>query len=246
MLDRVVYIAAAFLEKYSGAIRGKGFGSFSIGQEVAASFKAIGHAPQLVIDVGGNIGQYALAVRSRAPEADVHVFEPSATNVALLAATFAGDEKVTVVPIALSDRAGVSKLFADHPGSGLGSLTRRRLHHFDVEMNHFEDVELMTLDHYWSGVLGGRTIDLLKIDVEGHELAVLRGAQRALEKTSVIQLEFGGCNIDTRTFFQDLYYYLTPLGFRIFRITPIGVESIQSYTEDCECFKTTNFIAVRQ
>lgn len=245
MLDRIVYKAAACLEKYSGAIRGKGFGSFSIGQEVAASIKAIGHTPQLVVDVGGNVGEYALAVRSRAPKADVHVFEPSATNVALLTSTFAGDQKVTVVPLALSDQAGVSKLFADHPGSGLGSLTRRRLDHFDVEMNHFEEVALTTLDQYWSSVLGERAIDLLKIDVEGHELAVLRGAQRALERTSVIQLEFGGCNIDTRTFFQDVYYYLIPRGFRIFRITPLGLESIQKYTEDCECFKTTNFLAVR-
>ena len=45
-------------------------------------------------------------------------------------------------------------------------------------------------------------IDLLKLDVEGHELYLL-SAKKFISKISVIQFEFGGCNIDTRTYFRD-------------------------------------------
>jgi hypothetical protein len=83
------------------------------------------------------------------------------------------------------------------------------------------------------------------MDVEGHELSVLKGGLANLEKIKVIQFEFGGCNIDTRTFFQDFWYTLTPLGFSIFRISPSGRIKIERYSEEEEYFKTSNFIAAR-
>ncbi|WP_445778772.1 hypothetical protein [Shewanella sp.] len=44
---------------------------------------------------------------------------------------------------------------------------------------------------------------MIKIDIEGHELSVLKVFGAAIEATKVIQFEFGDCNIDTRTYFQD-------------------------------------------
>lgn len=35
-----------------------------------------------------------------------------------------------------------------------------------------------------------------------------------------VTFEFGGCNIDTRTYFQDYWYFFKTFGFRVFRITP--------------------------
>jgi hypothetical protein len=84
------------------------------------------------------------------------------------------------------------------------------------------------------------------MDVEGHELDVLQGAELALSNIEIIQFEFGGCNIDTRTFLQDFWYLLSERGYELFRLTPRGIKKITKYTENDEVFSTTNFVAVRK
>ena len=105
---------------------------------------------------------------------------------------------------------------------------------------------MKTLDEYCRNN-AVTSIDLLKIDVEGHELDVLEGARAMFSNTSVkfVQFEFGGCNIDTRTFIQDFFYFFKPFGFEIYRITPSGYcQHLPVYKETYEQFITTNFLAV--
>ena len=83
------------------------------------------------------------------------------------------------------------------------------------------------------------------MDIEGHELDALRGFGEALKHIDVIQFEFGGCNIDTRTFFQDFWYFFQKEGFEIYRITPFDLVKIESYQESEEYFVTTNYLAKR-
>ena len=89
-------------------------------------------------------------------------------------------------------------------------------------------------------------IHFLKMDVEGNELNILNGAKRMIENDSIdfIQFEFGGCNIDSRTFFQD-FFYLLKERYRIYRILKNGLYPIDSYSEKYEIFITTNYLAQR-
>jgi len=135
-------------------------------------------------------------------------------------------------------------LFSDNPGSGMGSLTKRKLDHFNIAFEKSEAVEIIRFEEYWRENLEKRAIDLVKIDIEGHELNALRGFGDAINNTKVIQFEFGGCNIDTRTFFQDFWYFFNERNFAIFRITPFGSQYIDKYRESAEFFSTTNFLAV--
>jgi hypothetical protein len=84
------------------------------------------------------------------------------------------------------------------------------------------------------------------MDIEGNELSALRGFGKALQVTKVLQFEFGGCNIDTRTFFQDFWYFFKENNFDIYRITPFGSDPILQYTELDECFTIANYIAVNK
>jgi len=95
-------------------------------------------------------------------------------------------------------------------------------------------------------VLQRRTIDIAKLDIEGHELAALQGFGDAIRATKIIQFEFGGANIDTRTYFQDYWYFFKEHGFDLFRITPFGHQAIPAYREADEFFSTTNFLAVNR
>jgi len=90
---------------------------------------------------------------------------------------------------------------------------------------------------------------LLKLDIEGHELDALIGASKMFEKGAIemCTFEFGGCNIDTRTFFQDFYYYFTNFNLMLHRMTPSGfLAPIVKYKEVYEQFRTTNYLALKK
>ncbi len=153
--------------------------------------------------------------------------------------------------LALSNVNGKQKLYYDTPGSALASLTKRRLEHFNTSMNHSEIVETTRFDDFWKTTdtylkNPNTIIDYVKIDVEGHELDVLEGFGNLLDKIGIIQFEFGGTNIDTRTYFQDFWYLFKDkkYDFSIYRIAPNGLIPINKYVETDEYFSTTNYIAV--
>jgi len=232
------------LERAAAYAQGKGYGATTVAREVTLLRKLLCMTPSLAVDVGGNVGNYTAELRRRNPALEIHTFEPSETNLTRLAERFRGDERITLVPLALSDRAGSATLYSNELGSGLASLTQRRLAHFDIAFNSKETIKTVRFEDYWREQLQSRPLDMVKIDIEGHELAALKGFGAALDLTRVVQFEFGGCNIDTRTYFQDFWYFFQDRGFDIYRVAPLGAQRISRYRESDEYFLTTNFIAV--
>jgi FkbM family methyltransferase len=201
--------------------------------------------PLTVFDVGANVGGYANAViRQLGGQLSLYCFEPSKATFQRLSEALSGAGNVRLLNIGLSDVNGSLVLYTDTPCSGLASFYHRRLDHFGNSMPISEDVTTRTLDSF-CGEHGINHINFLKLDVEGHELRVLEGARELIANSWIdfIQFEFGGCNIDSRTFFQDFYYLLNPK-FRIYRILRNGLASIDHYRETLEQFVTTNFLAV--
>jgi FkbM family methyltransferase len=179
------------------------------------------------------------------------MFEPSTTHKELYKKSFENMSNVKINYLALSNVNGKQKLYYDTPGSALASLTKRRLEHFNTSMNHSEIVETTRFDDFWKTTdtylkNPNTIIDYVKIDVEGHELDVLEGFGNLLDKIGIIQFEFGGTNIDTRTYFQDFWYLFKDkkYDFSIYRIAPNGLIPINKYVETDEYFSTTNYIAV--
>jgi hypothetical protein len=89
-----------------------------------------------------------------------------------------------------------------------------------------------------------KIIDYVKIDVEGNELKVLQGFGDIIKNVKLIQFEFGGCNIDTRTYFQDFWYFFKDNNFSLYIISQSGPVKIENYSEPYEYFSTTNYIAL--
>jgi hypothetical protein len=139
-----------------------------------------------------------------------------------------------------------STLYSYETDSGLASVYHRRLDHIGLNICGTEEVEIQKLDDFCAKNNINR-IHLLKIDVEGNEYNVLRGAEQMLNHDQIdfIQFEFGGCNIDSRVFFQDLYYLLNPK-YRIYRIVQNGLYPLSRYSEKSEIFVTINYLAEKR
>lgn len=205
-------------------------------------------AAYIIFDVGANIGEYSEAVCEVFSNVKTKIFsfEPSLKTFEKMSLNIGNKENVSLQNIAFGEKSGKHTLYSNKEGSGLASLYKRRLEHFNLAMNQVEEINIKTIDEFCeeSGI---SHIHFLKMDVEGHELAVLAGAQKMLKSDSIdfIQFEFGGCNIDSRTFFQDFFYLLSPQ-YDLYRILKDGLLPIAKYDESYEVFMATNFLAKRK
>lgn len=145
-----------------------------------------------VLDVGGNIGEFAELCRLTWPDASIDSFEPipGAANTNRKRADRSGGWRVHEVAIGSTDGTATLRLCTNqHSASTMmepGKLRRERFGIRDVF--HPIEVEVARLDRF-RGLIddGGRT--LLKVDVEGFELEVLRGALHVLELVHVAIVE---------------------------------------------------------
>lgn len=203
-----------------------------------------------VFDVGSNKGQFLNLISSNLQGIPfyVHAFEPGKHTYQSLCDNAKGLPNVRLNNFGLGKESGEFDLFYNEIGSGLASLTKRRLDHFGIDFKYSEKVKIETLYNYCHNQ-NIQYIDLLKLDVEGHELDVLQGGIPMFQEGRIrmVSFEFGGCNIDTRTFFRDFWYFFKENGMpRIFRITPSGhLVPIRYYKEVYEQFRTTNFLALQ-
>jgi len=243
----------AVLEQDMANIQGKGIGVDSVRNEVYSALKfaththkgvtdPVGLRPLIVFDVGANVGNYTSEILKQYPNCKIFAFEPSFAAASKFMEHNKAQKNVHLESIGISNKVTESVLYSDFPGSPIGSLTKRNLKHFGNELKYEEKITMDTIDNYCE--INKIIPDLLKIDVEGHELDVLKGSLNVLEKISIVQFEFGGCNIDTRTFFQDFWYFFKQHNFTIYRVTKNEPLLISRYTESDEYFSTTNYIAV--
>jgi len=232
-----------FGERVLAHAQGKGYGTGSIRQEVKLVHQLLRNPPRLAIDIGANVGEYTAELRNRNPGLEIHMFEPSTTNIEKLKERFAEDNKIVLIPYAVSGENGSATLFSNEPGSGMSSLSKRKLDHFDIKFDFKETINKMRFEEYWKNILQERVMDIVKLDIEGHEFDAINGFGKAIHSANVLQFEFGGCNIDTKTYFQDFWYFFKDNGFNLYRITPLGLEHIERYRESDEFFITTNYIA---
>ena len=242
-------IISLFLEKIIQVISfglGKGYGTSSIKTEFRLTQSLLTTPPRIILDVGANIGSYTSEAVSKFPQAQIHLFEPSHTNYEKLQSRFAGNPNIHLNNLAISDISGVANLYSDEYGSGLASLTKRKLEHFDISYDKSEVITTIRLEEYWNNTLHRSVIDLLKIDIEGHELDALESLDDGIAHVKIVQFEFGGCNIDTKTYFQNFWYFFQENNFDVYRISPLGLVKISRYSESDEVFLTTNYLAANR
>ncbi|MBI3597183.1 MAG: FkbM family methyltransferase [Nitrospirae bacterium] len=157
----------------------------------------------VVFDVGANIGFYTLQVAGSLAGGTIYAFEPNPDAYSKLMrnveANRVGNVDIHLLPYAVGSKQGrVWLQRAERTGLGRVEESAAKKGESRVE------VEMVTLD----GMVEKHSvtrIDLMKIDVEGHEEAVLAGGERALGMTRRIVMEYHGPEIldRVRKFLSD-------------------------------------------
>ena len=170
-----------------------------------------------VIDVGANTGQFAQLIHRACPDARILSFEPLPDCRKELTATLAKIPGSKIFPVALGDTAGTVQMNRSEfsPCSSLLNGTNRlgedypdaaRVQPINVPLERLDDV--LCEEHLAADVL-------LKLDVQGYELPVIRGGLQILKRAAIVVIEvcFFRKLYDGQPLFDEIYRVLRDQGF---------------------------------
>ncbi len=179
-----------------------------------------------VLDVGASRGQFALHAAYRFPDATILCFEPLPQSREALNKVLG--ERVRVYPTAVGAEAGTAQInvSAQDDSSSLLPIGARQVAEFPgTGPETTLDVNVITIDSVVTDDLAGPI--LLKIDVQGFELDVLRGATNVLERIDEIFVECSFVELyEGQALADEVVAFLLPHGLRL-----VGLYGI-SYASD--------------
>ena len=199
----------------------------------------------ILFDVGANMGDYSQELRRAFPNGIIFSFEPNREAFEYAAENLA-PFGVHCYNLGLGANSGNAKIYtyADDSLSQHASLYKEvflDLHKAD-QLSEFE-FQLTSVDQFCEKHRID-FIDFIKIDTEGHELEVLKGAARMLadNRISIIQFEFNTLHVISRVFLKDFYESLE--GHNIFRLNANRLMPLFEYSTVNEIFRFQNLLAV--
>lgn len=151
-------------------------------------------------DIGANFGYYSWIVKSLSPAVDVRMFEPDADNLGLIreTASRARLAGITIREVAVSERSGLKPFIRDEISGSTGGIAGDEGTFSERQWGIIGDAKLVDTVSIDEERIDAGHIDLIKIDVEGHEEAVFRGARETLrndEPILIFECFHGGTEI---------------------------------------------------
>jgi FkbM family methyltransferase len=219
---------------YGSANKPKDSGELSVFEYIEGKEKR----DLVIFDVGSNNGQYLEHLLSffRHRTMAYYCFEPDPVAYGHLARLAEGKQGVSIFNIAFGAQHGVMTLYQNNSGSVGSSLVSLN----DKPNQQMVDVQVSTLDSFCKEH-GINKIDFLKVDTEGFEAEVLKGATHLIANNQInyIQLEHG--SMQSIKMGSSLYAYQQMLPkFRLYHIKQNGLRRIR-YSERFEIFYNSNY-----
>ncbi len=226
-------------------------------QEALCRAAAATSGPIHVLDVGANAGawsRYLVAAWRRASlpasRLHLHLFEPTPALRDQLGAALSAEARelggLAIVGSAVSDREGSAVFHVTSEGSGRSSLvqTGAESGFGSVPARESIDVPLCTLDRYCAAA-GIERVGLVKIDTEGNDCLVLRGARDMLRggRIAMAQFEYNQHWIAARAYLKDVFDLVGPLGYGVGKVTPRGIETYRAWHYELESYREGNYLA---
>jgi len=197
--------------------------------ERAAVTRIVRHGG-IVVDAGANLGLYTLlASRRCGRDGVVHSFEASPIEYRKLRRTvrWNGLQNVVLNNVALSDQDGTAVIYESLDGAG--ALNRLDGPAKPSGRYRAQQIARVSLDSYLA-TRQVRRVDFMKVDVEGHELSLLRGAERVLRESRpivMIEMNDGRQSVDSSP--ARVWSLLEGLGYQWYR-----ADGSDGYLASCE------------
>ena len=198
----------------------------------------------IVLDVGAYIGSYSKLILNITKSVKIYAFEPNPKNFDKLLKNI-NDKRFKAYNLAVGNYDGEIKLYDKNKVGSDNTCFNEKI---IVDVYNAVPVEIKTeiikLDSF-TIKNNINYIELLKVDVEGYELEVLKGASNLINEKRIkaIQFEFNSMNIYSRVFFKD-FYDLLNRNYNMYRLLPDGLVQINMYNPIyCEIFAYQNIAA---
>src|SRR6266849_9537759 len=178
---------------------------------------------RVAIDIGANIGDWTAEVlRATRCRAQVVSVEPDPVNARMLRTRFGQQLNVQVLEAAVSDREGRVTFVTGATGSGNGYVDHEAAGPVEVVARTLQNI---VID------LGDPEVDLVKCDVEGAEMAVLRGSEQLFRRSriSLMQVEYNATWQRGGQSLRDLFGFAEAYGYALFLATPLGFARLPSF-----------------
>jgi len=188
--------------------------------------KQVYQHPITLIDVGANKGEYTRLFIEALPCRRVHLFEP----IPGLYDRLPSDDICKRYNMALGAENTTAVFNRVVNGHGQSSLLDREHYKRANKIINKINVEVRKLQD----VIPEEHVHVLKIDVEGYELEVLRGSSELLDSKRIdyIQFEYGGCFRDAGLKMNDIVNFLHGFNYGVFDLHETGFKRITNFQDD--------------
>lgn len=195
------------------------------------------------IDVGANVGEWSdLVVHAGNNRKCGIMVEPSESAIEKLRERFAKAKDLRIIQAAVSDFRGEA-LFYDEGDAGETSSLLKCHHSFGRRLTPVK-IPVTTLDEE-ARAAEMASVDLVKIDTEGSDFHVIRGAKDLLERMAIglLQFEYNGAWAYAGSTLGCAIAYLEERAYKVYLIRTTGLHPL-NYRRWGEYYRTSNFLAV--
>lgn len=206
-------------------------------REMWPEIGAMGLKPgDVVLDVGANVGDFTLCTLAFQPWAAVHAFEPLPGPFWQLQKRCRGYSRVKCNSIALGGNSGMQRINVsafDQASSFLahGAVLDLGVYGIDFTVTEALEVSVEMLDRYVARS-GVRDVKLLKLDVQGYELEVLKGGESTLPNVEWVYVEAQFQELyKNGPMFDETFEFLNARGFDLLRMVSFRADDVGKLME---------------
>jgi FkbM family methyltransferase len=239
---------------FKDVIQGYNFEDSSRNGEFALLRKLLKEDKLTVFDIGANLGVYVSTILNYNPSTRVHCFEPVKFTYSKLESTIKSKWKnadVYLNNFGMGDKQEQRNINLYWDDGGVNSLY---LDHYHAELSikelkhpvRQESIQIDTIDNYLK-IIDIDTIDLVKIDVEGHESRCILGAKETIiaGKIKRIQFEYSTFWRIAGYTLEETHDFLRSNGFSLYRLSMLGKIPANKFNRSMENYKPSNYLAVK-
>ncbi len=177
--------------------------------------------PETIIDIGSNKGQFVMLIEQLFPNKVIHSFEPLAEPLEKQKKFFSYKKNIFFYNFALGSHTAIREFFVTKrmDCSSFLRVNTKKIKNDIFKIDELKNIPIKTLDETIMNQDINKPI-LIKIDVQGFELEVLKGALELLKKTDYLLIEVSNNTIyEKQPLSDEIITFLEGKNFKILKQT---------------------------